>query len=415
MELNRKNITKLLLVVTAVILIYQVSDNLSSIWKFIGQCLQLLFPFILGFGLAFIFNVPMRFYERQMVRICREGSFLYKKRRVISFLLMLFTMLGILLLVALLVIPQLTVTISQVVEQVPKFNKSMAQWFRTLHTKIPQLKNAIGNLEQGWDVLGKALQKVDGGQLAGMFSSTVGIISGVVNGVVTFFIAFVFACYVLFQKETLSQQCKKGLFAFFSEKTADRLIQMARMADETFSNFLVGQCTEAVILGLMFVVVMSILGLPYSVMIGVLIAVMSLIPIVGAFIGCFVGAFLILMVDPMQAVVFVAVFLILQQIEGNLIYPHVVGNSVGLPSLWVLFAVTIGGNLMGVAGMIIGIPVVSMLYTMLSRFVNVRLVSKKISPHKWQNQPDKPSRGGSKKTERQKKKQRSADKKQKRE
>lgn len=390
MEFNKKNVKNILLLAAAIVVIYHIFDNVNNILDFLGKCLSLIFPFLLGLGIAFIINVPMRFYERQLAKLCKPDGFLDKKKRLISFLMTLITLFGILCLVSFLVIPQLTVTISQVIDQIPKFTKTVSKSLVTLQKKIPQLKVAIGNFEESWDVIGKALQKIDTSHITGMFSSTVGIISGVISGVVSFFIAFVFACYVVFQKETLSEQCKKAMYALLPVKTADRTIDLVRQADKVFSGFLVGQCTEAVILGMLFIVTLSIFGMPYSVMIGVLIGVMSLIPIVGAFVGCFVGAFLILMVDPMQAVFFVIIFLLLQQIEGNFIYPHVVGNSVGLPSIWVLAAVTLGGNLMGVAGMIIGIPVISILYALFARYVHVKLMVKHVADYKWKNREPVP-------------------------
>lgn len=386
MEFDKKTIRNVMLLAIAIIVAFQVSDNVTSILSFINGCFQVVFPFLLGLGLAFILNVPLRFFERQIERLCRgRKTLLYKKRRIVSFLLTICAVLGVIALVMLLVIPQMTVTVSQIIEQIPKFTRTVSGWLRDLQERIPQLKNTIGNLEEGWDVIGKALSKLSSTQIAGMFSSTVGIISNAISGVVSFFIAFVFACYVLFQKETLSEQCKKLLFGLFPVKTADRLLGMARLANSTFSKFMVGQCLEAAILSLMFIVTMSVLRMPYAVMIGCVIGILSLVPIVGAFVGCFIGAFLILMVSPVQALIFVGVFLILQQIEGNLVYPHVVGNSVGLPSIWVLVAVTLGGNLLGVAGMIIGIPIVSMIYVMLAKYINVKLMVKQIPEYKWRN------------------------------
>ena len=169
---------------------------------------------------------------------------------------------------------------------------------------------------------------------------------------------------MLLQKEKLNIQVKKVVYAFFPEKRAEWMFEVGSLASKAFSSFFTGQCVEALILGCMFFIVMSILNMPYTMLVSVLIAFTALIPIFGAFIGCFVGAFLILMVDPMQMIVFVVTFLILQQIEGNLIYPKVVGSSVGLPSIWVLAAVTIGGSLMGIVGMLIFIPIVSVVYTL---------------------------------------------------
>ena len=178
-----------------------------------------------------------------------------------------------------------------------------------------------------------------------MIHSGIGVVSGAVSGVTSFFISIVFSIYVLFRKEKLSEQGKQILYAVLSMKSADKVIYVAKLSNTIFSNFLSGQCLEAVILGMMFVVSMAIFRLPYAVLVGVLIAITALIPIVGAFLGCAIGALLIVMVSPMQALIFLIMFFVLQQIEGNLIYPHVVGNSVGLPSIWVLAAVTLGGKL----------------------------------------------------------------------
>ncbi len=391
MEMNKKNIKNILLLAVVIVLLYQISDNVNSVVNFLFTGMQILSPFLVGLGIAFIINVPLRSIECRLGRLCRkEDSFLYKKKRIISFLLTLIFVFGVLVLISFLVIPQLAVTIKQVVDQIPKFYEEVSQWLENIKDKFPQLNDVTMNLEASWDMIGKALSKISSDQVAGMFNSTVGIITGVVDSITTFLIAFVFACYVLFQKEKLSEQLKKLFYALLDGKMADRVIGLGRMADKTFSNFLAGQCMEAVILGAMFVVAMSLFGMPYNVMIGVLIGVTALIPIVGAFIGCFVGAFLILMVNPMQSVMFIILFLVLQQIEGNLIYPRVVGNSVGLPAIWVLFAVTVGGNLMGVAGMIIGIPIVSMAYTLLARYVNVKLMVKKVADYKWKNKVNPP-------------------------
>ena len=190
--------------------------------------------------------------------------------------------------------------------------------------------------------------------------------------------------YVLFQKERLTAQCKKLMYVCMSENRADKIIEVLRLTNTTFSNFLSGQCLEACILGTMFVITLSILRMPYALLIGIIIAVTALIPIVGAFIGCIVGVILIMMTSPLKALIFVGVFLILQQIEGNLIYPHVVGSSVGLPGMWVLVAVTIGGNLFGIMGMLTFIPISSVCYASLRTYVNRKVEEKEIDREKFQ-------------------------------
>jgi predicted PurR-regulated permease PerM len=187
----------------------------------------------------------------------------------------------------------------------------------------------------------------------------------------------------LAQKENLEKQCKGLLYAFVKEKTADRIIRACGMADQTFSNFITGQCLEACILGFMFFIAMHIFSIPYALTISVTIAVTALIPVFGAFVGCGVGAFLILVEDPKKVIVFLILFIVLQQIEGNLIYPHVVGGSVGLPSIWVLAAVVLGGNVMGVIGMLVFVPLFSVIYALLKEFVLVRLKERNIPWSKY--------------------------------
>ena len=211
-----------------------------------------------------------------------------------------------------------------------------------------------------------------------MLNSTIGIVSTIFSTTLNLIIGFIFAIYVLLQKEKLGKQGTKILFAIMPTKIAENILGVLKLSYKVFTSFVTGQCLEACILGVIFFVVLSIFRMPYALLIGVLIAFTALIPIVGAFIGCFISAFLILMVSPIKALVFIILFLVIQQIEGNLIYPNVVGNSVGLPSIWVLVAVTLGGNLFGVAGMLLFIPLSSVCYTLFKEWVNKMLSKKNI-------------------------------------
>ena len=204
------------------------------------------------------------------------------------------------------------------------------------------------------------------------FSSTFGFITSVISKVTSGFIGFVFAIYVLSQKEKLAGQGKRVLYVLFKENVASKIISVLQRTRDTFASFITGQCIEAVILGTMFFVTLSIIRFNYALLIGVLIAVTALVPIFGAFVGCAVGTFLLLVENPVQALWFLIIFQVLQQIEGNLIYPHVVGGSIGLPSIWVLVAVTVGGNLFGIAGMLFFIPLSSVLYSFFREFVSGR-------------------------------------------
>ena len=241
-------------------------------------------------------------------------------------------------------------------------------------------------MELDWGALSQKAIRLAQSWGGALMSSGGGVIGGVVSGVSTFLIALIFSFYILLQKERLARQGRQCLYALLPETAADQVLDVLRLTERTFSSFLSGQCLEACILGTLFVVSMSLFHMPYALLVGVLIALTALSPIVGAFIGCAVGALLIAISNPLQALGFIVLFLVLQQIEGNLIYPHVVGSSVGLPSIWVLAAVTLGGKLMGIAGMLFFIPLCSVLYALFRRFVLRRLRQRKVNPGKW-NRP----------------------------
>jgi len=246
--------------------------------------------------------------------------------------------------------------------------------------------NLSESLEINWSKISEEAVKLIQSAGTGILSSTLTIVSGIANAIITFFVGFTFSIYVLFQKEKLSIQAKKVLYAFFSAKIADKVLRISKLTAETFEHFLSGQCVEAMILGTMFFITMSIFRLPYALLVGVMIAVTALIPVFGAFIGLVLGAFLIVMVNPMQAVGFIVLFFVLQQLEGNFIYPYVVGGSVGLPSIWVLAAVTIGGSLFGILGMFLFIPVCSVLYILFREYIHTRLVKKGVLETKWKRE-----------------------------
>lgn len=380
MEFNKKNTKNILLIITFTLVLYVVLQNPSKLFGLIGWILAILFPFILGACIAFIINVPMRFIEHRFFTGRREHI---KGKRVIAMITTIIFVLGLIFVVMFLIGPELAKTVSNLVTSIPAAIESFQKWLVGLEIPWPTIKEQITNMEIKWDAVGKDIISFLQNSAGGIFNSTFGVVSSIVSGVTNFFIAFVFAIYILFQKEKLGRQMKQVLYSCLPVKTVERILYITKLSDQTFSNFLTGQCVEAVILGTMFFVTMSIFRFPYALLIGVLIAVSALIPIIGAFIGCAVGIVLILLVSPIQALWFIVLFLILQQIEGNLIYPHVVGGSVGLPSMWVLMAVTLGGSTMGIAGMLINIPLFSVIYALIRETVYQRLKEKKIPDSKW--------------------------------
>ena len=379
MDLSKMSIKKIreLIVFKALLVV--------ALWKFdvvlgvLKTIWDIIFPFVLGGAIAFLTNVPMSFLEKKIFEnVKKKNKIVRKLKRPISLILTIVFVVGVIALVMFGVIPQLTRTMGTLVTSINDFIPQMQSWIGEFFHNNQEIMNLVDQIEFDPDQAIKWGISLLGNGAGNMMNTTMSAVGSIVSGVATFFIAFSFACYILFQKEKLHIQIRKVFFAFLPRQKADTFLKVCSLTYRTFANFLAGQCLEAVILGSMFVVTLSILKMPYALLIGILIAFTALIPIFGAFIGCAVGSFLIFMVNPQQAILFVIVFLVLQQIEGNLIYPHVVGESVGLPSIWVLAAVTIGGNLMGIVGMLVFIPLLSVLYTIFREFVYLRLKKQNI-------------------------------------
>ena len=377
MEMSKETRKRLMQIIAFGILLYCGVEHFDVVIGAVDFVLGIVMPFLVGGAIAFVINVPMKSIERHL--FVKNGK-LAKWRRPVAYLLTLALVIGIITLALVVVIPELGNTISMIVQQVPVAVKAVQKWLTDLPDSYPALAPAVAELNIDWSSLADSIVTFVQNFAAGIVSSGVGIFSGIVSGVVTFVIAFTFSIYVLFQKERLARQAKQILYAVFPEKITEKILSVAALSNQVFSSFLSGQCVEAVILGTLFVITMSILGMPYAMLTGIVIAITALIPIFGAFIGCALGAFLIFMVDPFKALMFVILFLVLQQIEGNLIYPHVVGNSVGLPSIWVLAAVSIGGSLLGIVGMLIFIPIISVVYALFREIVYLKLRQKKINP-----------------------------------
>lgn len=381
MELNRDTIRKIrgLIVFTALVIVCLWKHEM--VFDILGFVFGILFPFILGGAIAFVLNVPMSFIERHLFpEERREKSKGMKKlARPVSMLIVLFAVIAVIGLVMFVVLPQLASTFAGLGKSIQAFIPQVQEWADQLFHNNDEIMNWVNSLEFDWNKIMNAVIDFFRNGAGSVLNSTLTAARSIVSGLTTFFISFVFAVYILLQKEKLSVQAKKVLFAFARKGRAEATLEVLALTYNTFSSFLTGQCVEAVILGSMFVVTMTILKLPYALLVGILIAFTALIPIFGAFIGCVVGAFLIFMVDPVKALIFIVMFLVLQQIEGNLIYPHVVGSSVGLPSIWVLAAVTIGGNLLGIVGMLIFIPLVSVVYALFREIVYLKLKQRKIS------------------------------------
>jgi predicted PurR-regulated permease PerM len=380
MPWNRKQIRVLFALVAFGVLLFVGLQNLGTVWGFVQILIGLLMPFIIGLCIAFILSVPMRAVETHLFRPLDKkcGRIWRKIRRPLAATVTLLLALGVLAAAVFLIIPELGRSLRTLADSIPGFIARAQAWLTELAQKYPQWQDWINDLQLDWNAIAQKLLAFAQSGAVDLFNSTVSLATSIFSGVFNLFLGVIFAMYVLMQKETLARQITNVLRAHLPDAKTDRLLEIGRLSNRTFSRFLTGQCLEAVILGLMFFVTMCIFRFPYALMIAVLIAVLALIPIFGAIIGCVVGAFLIFVGDPMQAFWFVVMFLILQQIEGNFIYPKVVGTSVGLPSIWVLAAVTVGGGGMGIFGMLVAVPLSSVLYSLLRDSTNRRLARRGI-------------------------------------
>ena len=343
-------------------------------------------PFVVGAGIAFVFNVPMRAIERQLADIRKAGF-----RRVLSIVLTILCLVLIIMFVFELLIPQIRLTVESLSQTIPVFVEGLAAKLVVMLQDHPEMRAWIQetlNLESlDWSsILTEALGFISN-QMSTVMGGAVSVIGSVTGAIINGAVSVAFAIYCLARKEILARQGRRLLYSLVSEKHADETIRVLRLTNATFSNFISGQCLEACILGCLFAVAMAIFKMPYISLISVVIAVTALIPVVGAFVGCILGAFFILVNDPIQALIFVIMFLVIQQLENNLIYPRVVGTSIGLPGMWVLVAVTVGSDLMGVGGMLLMIPVTSVIYALLREFTDKRLAERGIPAEKLQNQP----------------------------
>lgn len=376
--MDKKQMKSIMLLILFTVMLYVGLQNIDVVLGVLGTMIGLVFPFILGGGIAFVLNVPMSFLERNI--FCRgrlkNSRRAAKAARPVSLILALLLVILIIMIAGFVILPELGNTVMGLGKGIETGIRNLQIWIDSTFQNNSAIVEWANSLEIEPQKMVDSIMGVLQNGVNNILSSAVTVTVGIANTAMNASIAFVFACYILIQKEKLMVQAKKALFALLPEKTVQYLLHVCSLANNTFSRFVTGQCIEAVILGTMFFVAMTIFRFPYAMLVGVLIAFTALIPIFGAFIGCAISFLLILLVSPVKALLFLILFLVLQQIEGNLIYPHVVGGSVGLPSVWVLVAVTVGGSLMGVAGMLIFIPLVSVSYALFREWMYKSLKKK---------------------------------------
>lgn len=370
-EFVSKELKKPLIVVAFGVILYAVCDNLAYFRTHIGAFLSLLSPLLSGFCVAYILNLPMRGIERLLFRNPKRK--IYRFRRLFSVVLTFLLAIAVLVTLSAVIVPQLISSGTTLVERFPSYLAGL-QAFINDTTQTLGIEDAFWAEFETWM---RQMMGMADTILKNVLPNLVGGVVGVTSGVFNSFLALVLCIYLLYNKEKLCGQLKSCLHAFVREDIADVLLRTGRFANTTFSRFFAGQLTEAVILGVLCFAGMSIFRMPYAMLISVVIAATSVIPIFGAYIGTIPSAFIILMVRPVTALWFVVFIIVLQQIEGNLIYPKVVGSSIGLSGFWVLLAILIGGGLFGILGIFIGIPTMAVLYRIAGDYIHARLARRR--------------------------------------
>lgn len=368
MELSKKTVKRILLIITFTVLLIWGLYNHKLLLKYLGELYSLISPFVIGLCIAYIVNVLLRPVEKMWMKLLSrcKGKWVEKLKRPICLLLSILLVIGIILAVVLIILPELSDSVSSLVSMVPSYTAEIESWWDALSEFLNKYSIELPEFNFNTDKLVQLLK--DGG--TAVFNTTISATASIVTAVINFVLALAFSIYVLAQKETLKRQSKKVLAKLMKPERMQKLLDLLGLVNRTFTNFITGQLTEAVIIGVLCFIGMAIFRMPYAPAISVLVGFTALIPVFGAFIGTAIGAFLILLVKPIQALWFIIFIIVLQQFEGNLIYPKVVGKSVGLPGIWVLVAVTIGGNAMGVIGMLISVPLCSVLYVLARNAVN---------------------------------------------
>lgn len=356
----------IILIITAV-LSYCIVINLSTIFDLVIKFINVLSPFLLGLAIAFVLNIPMTKIENTLNKIVKNKKV---STRIISIIISLIIFILVIAFILLLLIPEIIESIESLITKVPGIVNNIEIWVINLLDKYPDLQVEIQKI-----FATNSLDTLIPGILNHIVNGTINFMTNLVSGVITVFTAIVFSIYILSQKEYVIEGTKKIMKAYLPTKTVNKAIEIAKLSNKTFSKFISGQCVEAIILGIIFFIVLTIFKFPYALIISVLTTITALIPIFGAMIAMVIGAILIAIESPIQALIFIVVFQIIQQIEGNFIYPKVVGKSVGLSPMWTLFAITIGGSLFGILGMLTFLPLASICYALLKDDVSKRIKS----------------------------------------
>lgn len=375
--MERKKTKTILFIITFTILLYLGLQNIGVVAGAVQFLVRLLSPFIIGLCIAFIVNVLMRALEERVFTFMQRSKrkLVRKMRRPLCLVLSILIILGMIAFLLIMIVPEIQRTVQTIASSMPTYILEAQNWVNSMAEKLGLPWEIVSDIN--WSKAVSAVTSYLQEHGASIFNTTIGVTTSVFVGLFNFILGFVFAIYLLMQKEKIGEQFKRLLYAYIKKERVDKFLSVMSLAQNVYSRFVTGQLTEALIIGVLCFIGMLIFSMPYATLISTLIAFTALIPMIGAFIGTAIGALLILMVDPIKALWFVVFIIVLQQFESNLIYPRVVGKSVGLPGIWVLAAVTIGGSLFGIGGILLSVPLCSVLYTLLSNAIENRLRKKR--------------------------------------
>ncbi|MGN1387868.1 MAG: AI-2E family transporter, partial [Bacillus sp. (in: firmicutes)] len=381
MEFNKHNIKSILFIVSCAIILLVLLQNISHVVDLFKVILGLISPLLIGFFIAFILNVLLKVIENVLFAPLnkRKHRFWMKSRRTVCLLLTIAVIIGALFVLLFQIIPELKRTYNLAKEQMPSYLHQLMIWNDQLSVWLSSYGITLPEWNIDWDKIMDWVNQFSQTESNDFFDRIIDITGSIFSGIFNLVTGFIFALYILMQKEKLFSQGKRIMYAYLPTNVVEYIISVSQISNRIFSRFVTGQFTEALIIGVLCFIGMKILSMPYALVIGSLVGFTALIPVFGAFIGTAIGAFLILMEDPMQAFWFIVFIIVLQRIEGDFIYPKVVGSSVGLPSMWVLLAVLVGASTYGIIGMIVAVPLFSVIYTLIRDGVAKRLKKKGIS------------------------------------
>lgn len=379
LDSSQKHYLKILGIVLAGILFYAIINNLGKVGASISFVLDILSPITIGLCLAFVLNLPLKFFERKVFgKLTRKNGKIWTKlKRPICLTLSIVLVFALLALIISFILPQFVQTCANFFLKLPDYMNDLSATVRHISERF-NLPIDFDKISINWEEVSVWALSLVTNNSGNITAGAIEIVMGLVNGIINLVLGFFFSIYILASKEALGKLCKSLVYAFMERENAKKLIGVVTLSNRAFTGFVSGQCVEVGLIGVLCFIGMLIFRMPHPLMVSFIIAVTAFVPVFGPIVGSVIGALLILIVDPAKALWFLLFIIILQQIESNVLYPRIMGKHVNLPGIWVLVAVTVGGGLFGVLGIIVSIPLCSVCYTLFNKWLAAKLESRNI-------------------------------------